>query len=160
MQPAVIDHSSSCTVGHTSTGKKTWSSGAPQKRRSPDDSGVLGFPSFFNSFVLYTFTQTLCLSHTLSLAMGLQHSIAQWSLVLLLLCLGLADAHTIITYPGYRGNNLHTNGTIQAANGLGVAYDPKNGTLMYPYGMEWIYPCKGIFFLLLLAFERKSSIIH
>ncbi|KAJ5833394.1 hypothetical protein N7474_001705 [Penicillium riverlandense] len=76
--------------------------------------------------------------------MGLQHSIAQWSLVLLLLCLGLADAHTIITYPGYRGNNLHSNGTVQATNGLGVAYDPKNGTYMYPYGMEWIYPCGGM----------------
>jgi hypothetical protein len=34
-----------------------------------------------------------------------------------LLCLGLAQAHTVITYPGYRGNNLHLNGTVQQSNG-------------------------------------------
>jgi hypothetical protein len=35
----------------------------------------------------------------------------------------LATAHTIITYPGWRGNNLHQNES-------------------WPYGMQWIYPCK------------------
>lgn len=72
--------------------------------------------------------------------MALQHF--SWTALLVLLCLGLANAHTVITYPGYRGNNLHTNGTVEQANGLGVAYDSKNGTYMFPYGMEWIYPCK------------------
>lgn len=52
---------------------------------------------------------------------------------------GLADAHTVIVYPGYRGNNLLTNGTIEEANGLGVA--SQNDSLVYPYGMQWIYPC-------------------
>ncbi|KAM4060981.1 GPI anchored protein [Hirsutella rhossiliensis] len=36
----------------------------------------------------------------------------------------LASAHSVITYPGWRGNNLITNET-------------------YPYGMQWIYPCGG-----------------
>jgi hypothetical protein len=36
----------------------------------------------------------------------------------------LTAAHTIITYPGWRGNNLITNDT-------------------FPYGMQWIYPCGG-----------------
>lgn len=52
---------------------------------------------------------------------------------------GLVDAHTVIVYPGYRGNNLLTNGTIEEANGLGVA--SQNDSLTYPYGMQWIYPC-------------------
>lgn len=69
-------------------------------------------------------------------------SISRWTSVLLTLCLGLAQAHTVITYPGYRGNNLHTNGTVTQSNGLGVAYDPKNGSYIFPYGMEWIYPCE------------------
>jgi hypothetical protein len=36
----------------------------------------------------------------------------------------LASAHTVITYPGWRGNNLITNET-------------------HPYGMQWMYPCKA-----------------
>lgn len=45
-----------------------------------------------------------------------------------LLCVAsaaLASAHTIITYPGWRGNNLITNAT-------------------FPYGMQWMYPCGGM----------------
>ncbi|KAL1841484.1 hypothetical protein VTK73DRAFT_3468 [Phialemonium thermophilum] len=37
----------------------------------------------------------------------------------------VASAHTVITYPGWRGDNLITNAT-------------------WPYGMQWIYPCGGI----------------
>ncbi|KAJ8116591.1 hypothetical protein ONZ43_g4411 [Nemania bipapillata] len=37
----------------------------------------------------------------------------------------IASAHTIITYPGWRGNNLHTN-------------------TEWPYGMQWSYPCGGL----------------
>lgn len=33
------------------------------------------------------------------------------------------DAHTVITYPGWRGNNLIQNET-------------------FPYGMQWSYPCE------------------
>ncbi|RAK98845.1 copper acquisition factor BIM1-like domain-containing protein [Aspergillus ibericus CBS 121593] len=69
-------------------------------------------------------------------------SIPRWTAALTLLCLSLVHAHSIITYPGYRGNNLHTNGTVEQTNGLGVAYD--NGSYVYPYGMQWIYPCGGM----------------
>lgn len=69
-----------------------------------------------------------------------QLSTSRWASLLVLLCVGLANAHTVITYPGYRGNNLHTNGTVAESEGLGVAYE--NGSYIYPYGMEWIYPCK------------------
>lgn len=34
----------------------------------------------------------------------------------------IVSAHSVITYPGWRGNNLITNAT-------------------FPYGMQWIYPC-------------------
>ncbi|KAI4598626.1 hypothetical protein KJ359_002516 [Pestalotiopsis sp. 9143b] len=37
----------------------------------------------------------------------------------------LAAAHTIITYPGWRGDNLITNDE-------------------FPYGMQWMYPCGGM----------------
>ncbi|KAF7538112.1 hypothetical protein G7Z17_g12701 [Cylindrodendrum hubeiense] len=36
----------------------------------------------------------------------------------------VASAHIVITYPGWRGNNLITNET-------------------FPYGMQWMYPCGG-----------------
>ena len=49
----------------------------------------------------------------------------------------LVTSHTVITYPGWRGNNLHSPGSIAEQRGLGVG---ENGT--YPYGMQWIYPCK------------------
>jgi len=58
----------------------------------------------------------------------------------------VVSAHTVITYPGWRGNNIHTNGTY--ANGavipgsLGITFD--NGTLGFPYGMQWMYPCGGM----------------
>lgn len=35
-------------------------------------------------------------------------------------------AHTVITYPGWRGDNLITNDT-------------------FPYGMQWMYPCEYTF---------------
>ncbi|PYI01324.1 hypothetical protein BO78DRAFT_401354 [Aspergillus sclerotiicarbonarius CBS 121057] len=69
-------------------------------------------------------------------------SIPRWTAALTLLCLGLVNAHSIITYPGYRGNNLHTNGTVEETNGLGVGWE--NGSYVYPYGMQWIYPCGGM----------------
>ncbi|KAE8137057.1 hypothetical protein BDV38DRAFT_100114 [Aspergillus pseudotamarii] len=75
-----------------------------------------------------------------------QSSRSQW-MAFLFMCLGLANAHTVIVYPGYRGNNLHTNGTVEEANGLGVAMSPNatdNSSLIYPYGQQWIYPCGGM----------------
>lgn len=37
----------------------------------------------------------------------------------------LVSAHSVLTYPGWRGDNLITNAT-------------------FPYGMQWMYPCKSI----------------
>jgi hypothetical protein len=45
-----------------------------------------------------------------------------------LVLLGLGDAHTVLTYPGWRGDNLVTNDT-------------------FPYGMQWMYPCEYSFLL-------------
>src|SRR5271156_2942287 len=44
-------------------------------------------------------------------------------LSLIALCTSLVSAHTIMTYPGWRGDNLVTNDT-------------------FPYGMQWMYPCE------------------
>ncbi|EAW12746.1 copper acquisition factor BIM1-like domain-containing protein [Aspergillus clavatus NRRL 1] len=74
--------------------------------------------------------------------MMLQRSISQWVALVALLWAGLAHTHTVITYPGYRGNNLQTNSTVEEAGGLGAAYI--NNSMVYPYGMEWIYPCGGM----------------
>ena len=60
----------------------------------------------------------------------------------------LVSSHTVITYPGWRGDNLHTNGSITGLNGTDFPSDViGNGGLgvgdnnTYPYGMQWIYPC-------------------
>ncbi|KHN94404.1 uncharacterized protein MAM_07720 [Metarhizium album ARSEF 1941] len=37
----------------------------------------------------------------------------------------ITSAHSVISYPGWRGNSLITNAT-------------------FPYGMQWMYPCGGI----------------
>ena len=54
--------------------------------------------------------------------------------------LSTATSHTVLTYPGWRGDNLHSSGTVVDTNGLSV-YSTGNGTL-HPYGMQWEYPCK------------------
>jgi hypothetical protein len=57
----------------------------------------------------------------------------------------LASAHTVIVYPGWRGNNILTNGTMSDTDpaikpgSLGINYE--NGTYGFPYGMQWMYPC-------------------
>lgn len=48
----------------------------------------------------------------------------------------LVSSHTVITYPGWRGDNLLKSGDILQEKGLGAG---ANQT--YPYGMQWIYPC-------------------
>ncbi|KAL4872472.1 hypothetical protein BDV12DRAFT_162270 [Aspergillus spectabilis] len=75
--------------------------------------------------------------------MKLSTSPSQW-LAGAMLCMSLVNAHTVVVYPGYRGNNLHTTGTVEGADGLGAAYDSDNETLIYPYGMQWLYPCGGM----------------
>lgn len=56
--------------------------------------------------------------------------------------ISIAYAHTIITYPGWRGNNLHTNGTVPEHNPGSLGIDFDNGTAAFPWGQQWIYPCK------------------
>ncbi|KAK4624376.1 hypothetical protein CLAFUR4_06060 [Fulvia fulva] len=65
-------------------------------------------------------------------------------LVVLAAIFGVSRAHTVITYPGWRGNNLHTNGTLPQddPNTVGINFD--NDTLSFPYGMQWMYPCGGM----------------
>lgn len=46
-------------------------------------------------------------------------------LLVTLALVAVASAHSVITYPGWRGNNLIQNET-------------------FPYGMQWIYPCGGV----------------
>jgi hypothetical protein len=57
----------------------------------------------------------------------------------------LTAAHTVIVYPGWRGDNIITNGTISKDDpniipgSLGVTWN--NGSYGFPYGMQWMYPC-------------------
>lgn len=74
--------------------------------------------------------------------MRLPSAMTRWMILAVALSVNLAHAHTIITYPGYRGNNLHTNGTVEDTNGLSQAW--VNGSYVWPYGMEWAYPCGGM----------------
>lgn len=46
-------------------------------------------------------------------------------------------AHTVLTYPGWRGDNLVTNDS-------------------FPYGMQWMYPCE-YFFHLVCWKEREAG---
>ncbi|KAK0390557.1 hypothetical protein NLU13_0061 [Sarocladium strictum] len=48
-----------------------------------------------------------------------------FSTLLTLAFASIASAHTVITYPGWRGDNLKDNED-------------------FPYGMQWTYPCGGI----------------
>jgi len=59
--------------------------------------------------------------------------------------LSVASAHTVITYPGWRGNNLHTNGTAPEDNpgSRGIDYN-EEGDPSFPWGMQWMYPCGGM----------------
>lgn len=50
------------------------------------------------------------------------------------------QAHTVLTYPGWRGDNLYSNGTAEDTGGLS-SFAVDNGTL-HPFGMQWEYPCK------------------
>ncbi|KAI0010834.1 hypothetical protein F4779DRAFT_616276 [Xylariaceae sp. FL0662B] len=47
-----------------------------------------------------------------------------YSIILAVAASTLATAHIVITYPGWRGDNLIQNET-------------------FPYGMQWMYPCGG-----------------
>ncbi|KAL1311597.1 hypothetical protein AAFC00_001710 [Neodothiora populina] len=70
--------------------------------------------------------------------------------MLFLLCLSLAlnlgvvSAHTVITYPGWRGNNLITNGTLPEHDPSALGENYVDGSYTFPYGMQWMYPCGGM----------------
>ncbi|KAH8195850.1 hypothetical protein TruAng_009980 [Truncatella angustata] len=61
---------------------------------------------------------------------------------LLVLMLDSAQCHLVLTYPGWRGNNLILNGSIEDTNGLGTGQS--GSAEIFPYGMQWIYPCGGM----------------
>jgi len=74
--------------------------------------------------------------------------IRQSLLLTLAACWNFVAAHTIISYPGWRGDNLFTTGqtpegTVPAGS-LGQNYDNATGGFTYPYGMQWMYPCGGL----------------
>ncbi|KAK9784505.1 putative FCH domain-containing protein [Seiridium cardinale] len=54
----------------------------------------------------------------------------------------LVRCHIVISYPGWRGNNLIVNGSVEDTNGLGTGISSTGE--VYPYGMQWIYPCGGM----------------
>lgn len=70
------------------------------------------------------------------------------TLTSLLLLVATATAHTVITYPGWRGNNLHSNGTYSNLDVIpgsrGMNWDEDEEAYTYPYGMQWMYPCGGM----------------
>ena len=53
----------------------------------------------------------------------------------------MVDAHTVLTYPGWRGDNLVTNDT-------------------FPYGMQWMYPCEYFSFDLEKGEDNKRGDIN
>ncbi len=69
---------------------------------------------------------------------ALVYAVATWSFV---------AAHTVIVYPPWRGDNIHTNGTLPGPEqdippgSLGINYIKDNDTYGFPYGMQWMYPC-------------------
>lgn len=65
------------------------------------------------------------------------------NLVALVAGAAVARAHTVITYPGWRGDNLQTNGTAPENNPSTLGIDfYSNGSYGFPYGMQWMYPCE------------------
>lgn len=68
--------------------------------------------------------------------------------VALALCLNYVTAHTVITYPGWRGNNLISNGTNPDGSiipgSLGQNWNEETQGYNFPYGMQWMYPCGGL----------------
>ncbi|MCJ1466710.1 hypothetical protein MMC07_005330 [Pseudocyphellaria aurata] len=75
------------------------------------------------------------------------------SLAIVATCLAafssMVSSHTVITYPGWRGDNLHTTGNVTdedfpSGAGLGVGLGKGENNLTYPFGMQWIYPCGGM----------------
>lgn len=68
-------------------------------------------------------------------------------LVLLVASWSLVSAHTVIVYPGWRGNNIIANGTVSEDDqsikpgSIGINYENETQSYGFPYGMQWMYPC-------------------
>ena len=69
-------------------------------------------------------------------------SLIRTATTVVLATLAVSEAHLVLTYPGWRGDNLAMNGTTAETDGL-VEKVLSNGSTVYPYGMQWIYPCGG-----------------
>ena len=54
----------------------------------------------------------------------LHHKMTSVFIALVAIATTLVQGHVVVTYPGWRGNNLIVNET-------------------FPFGMQWIYPCGG-----------------
>ena len=67
-------------------------------------------------------------------------------LLALLACWSHVTAHNIITYPGWRGDNLITSGRLPdetiPPGSLGMNWDNSTNSYTFPYGMQWMYPCQ------------------
>lgn len=94
---------------------------------------------FHNPHPLPTHTHTHTLAHASMVRLSaLVFAAASWS---------LATAHTVIVYPPWRGNNIHTNGTVAENDASippgsrGMNYHNDTDSYGYPYGMQWMYPC-------------------
>ncbi|ODH26407.1 hypothetical protein ACO22_04625 [Paracoccidioides brasiliensis] len=69
-----------------------------------------------------------------------------WAILLITFFASSVTAHTVITYPGWRGNNLHSTGNMSSLQGMAIARSPNNESeLLYPLGMQWAYPCPYCF---------------
>ncbi|KAF1816478.1 hypothetical protein P152DRAFT_381979, partial [Eremomyces bilateralis CBS 781.70] len=73
---------------------------------------------------------------------------ARRTLVAIATLWSVVAAHTVIVYPGWRGNNLHQNGTTPSGEvptgALGMNWDKETETYNFPYGQQWMYPCGGM----------------
>ncbi|THX11965.1 hypothetical protein D6D13_04660 [Aureobasidium pullulans] len=58
--------------------------------------------------------------------------------------LAIVLAHTVITYPPWRGNNLITNGTEPQYDMIATGENCVDGQKTFPYGQQWMYPCGGM----------------
>lgn len=60
-------------------------------------------------------------------------------------CWTFVASHTVITYPGWRGDNLVTNGTTPdggiPTGSLGMNWNDQTKSYDFPFGMQWMYPC-------------------
>lgn len=109
----------------------------PHRANSSVESRISEFDSIYIQRYPITRKNHYCDPSSANIAMRMlssSRSLLTWTCLATLL--SLVSAHTVITYPGWRGDNLLKSGSIEEQHGLGVG---ANDT--YPYGMQWIYPC-------------------